>query len=145
MFKKILFPTDFSDVSEKTLQYIKELTKSGLEEVVLLHVVDIRILEASHGYLSGKGIEDYQAGKVEDAGDALKTIEEDLRAAGLTVKTRVEIGFPLQEILRVEKEENVSMIILGSHGRSNLEEMFLGSVSEKVIRKCKNPILVIKR
>ena len=66
MFKKVLFPTDFSEVSEKALRYIKELTKSGLKEVVVLHVVDIRILEASHGYLSGKDIEDYQSGKIDN-------------------------------------------------------------------------------
>ena len=145
MFEKILFPTDFSEVSEKALRYIKELTKTGLKEVVVLHVVEIGILEASHGYLSGKDIEDYQASKLKDASEALKKIGEELSGEGLIVKARVEIGFPLLEILRIEKEENVSMIVLGSHGLSNLQEMFLGSVSEKVIRKCKNPILVIRR
>ena len=145
MFRKVLFPTDFSEVSEKALRYIKELTKSGLKEVVVLHVVDIRILEASHGYLSGKDIEDYQSGKIEDACEALNRIEKELQGEGLVSKTRVEVGFPLQEILRVEKEEDVSMIVLGSHGLSNLQEIFLGSVSEKVIRRCKNPVLVIKR
>ena len=113
--------------------------------MVALHVVDIRILEASHGYLSGKDIEGYETSKLEDACEALNRLEEQLSGEGLIVKTRIEIGFPLQEILRIEKEEDVSMIVLGSHGLSNLQEMFLGSVSEKVIRKCKNPILVIKR
>jgi len=42
-------------------------------------------------------------------------------------------------------KEDISLIVIGSHGRSNLEEMLLGSVSEKVIRKCKKPVLVIKR
>ena len=54
-------------------------------------------------------------------------------------------GIPLREILRTEEEESVSVIVIGSHGRTNLEEIFLGSVSEKVIRKCKKPVLVIKR
>jgi nucleotide-binding universal stress UspA family protein len=45
----------------------------------------------------------------------------------------------------VAEEENPSVIVIGSHGKSNLEEMLLGSVSEKVVRKAKHPVLVIKR
>jgi len=45
----------------------------------------------------------------------------------------------------VEKEEDVSAIVLGSHGKSNIKEMLLGSVSEHVIRHCKKPVIVIKR
>lgn len=60
------------------------------------------------------------------------------------VISRIEVGIPLREILKVE-EEDVSVIAIGSHGKSNLQEMFLGSVSEKVARKCKKPILIIKR
>ncbi|MBI9085021.1 MAG: universal stress protein [Desulfobacterales bacterium] len=56
-----------------------------------------------------------------------------------------KILYPLKEILKVEADEQVSLVILGSHGRTNLEEVFLGSVSEKVVRRCKSPILVIKR
>jgi nucleotide-binding universal stress UspA family protein len=47
--------------------------------------------------------------------------------------------------LRVEKDEDVSAIVIGSFGVSNLQELFLGSVSEKVIRRCARPVFVIKR
>ena len=53
-------------------------------------------------------------------------------------------GMSVREILRVEEEEGISVTVIGSHGRSNLKEIFLGSVSEKVIRKSKNPVFVIK-
>ena len=52
---------------------------------------------------------------------------------------------PVREILRVVDEENASAIVIGSHGWSNLQEIFLGSVSEKIIRKNKNPVFVVKR
>jgi nucleotide-binding universal stress UspA family protein len=45
----------------------------------------------------------------------------------------------------VEDEEDVSIIVIGSHGRSNIEEIFLGSVSENVMRKSKSPVLIVKR
>ena len=75
----------------------------------------------------------------------LSKIEAELRAAGLDVKTVIEKGNPLKEILRLEKDETVSAIVIGSHGKSNLKEMLLGSVSENVIRHSKSPVLVIKR
>jgi nucleotide-binding universal stress UspA family protein len=75
----------------------------------------------------------------------MDAIERELEKNGLTVKVRVERGIPFREILRVEEEEGVSAIVIGSHGKTNLEEMLLGSVSEKVIRKSKKPVLVVKR
>jgi len=74
-----------------------------------------------------------------------KRIEKELMERGFIVKLRIETGVPLKEILKVEDEEKVSAIIIGSHGKTNLEEMLLGSVSEKVIRQSKNPVLVVKR
>ena len=58
---------------------------------------------------------------------------------------RIEKGIPFKEILRVENEEDIPLIVIGSHGKSNVEEMLLGSVSEKVIRKAKSPVFVVKR
>ena len=72
-------------------------------------------------------------------------VENELKQSGFLVKARIEVGIPLREILHVEKEEDVSAIVIGSHGKSNLQEMFLGSVSEKVARRCKKPILIVKR
>ena len=61
------------------------------------------------------------------------------------MKTVVKTGFPWREILDVEEYERPSLIVIGSHGRSNLGDMFLGSVSDRVIRKCRRPVMVIKR
>jgi nucleotide-binding universal stress UspA family protein len=47
--------------------------------------------------------------------------------------------------VKVEEDEDVSVTIIGSHGISNIQEMFLGSVAEKVIRKAKRPVFVVKR
>ena len=68
-----------------------------------------------------------------------------MKESGFDVKVRIERRIPLREILRVEEEEGVSAIIIGSHGKTNIEEMLLGSVSEKVIRRSQKPVLVVKR
>ena len=81
----------------------------------------------------------------QEAREEGQKIEASLKESRVKIKVRIETGIPLREILKVEEEEGVSAIVIGSHGKTNLEEMFLGSVSEKVIRKSKGPVLVIKR
>jgi nucleotide-binding universal stress UspA family protein len=144
MFKNILFPTDFSDVSKKALSYIKKLKDGGAETVILIHVIDQRLYQSFYEYNMVSPVSlDKEMTVLADKG--LKKIEDDLIKSGLKVKTLLQIGFPVREILKAEKEEDISVIVIGSHGKSNLEEMFLGSVSEKVVRKCKKPVFVIKR
>jgi len=72
-------------------------------------------------------------------------IKTELKTNGFNVKVRIEKGIPFRDILRIEEEEDVSVTVIGSHGKSCVQEMFLGSVSEKVIRKSNRPVLVIRR
>lgn len=145
MFQKILYPTDFSDVSQKALAYIKQLKDSGVREVLVLHVLDSRTTDVLAQHMANSDIENLLKNQQEETRRMLKEIESDLKKAGLKVTTRTIQGIPVQEILKAEKEADVSAIVIGSHGTSNLKEMFMGSVSEKVIRKCSKPVLVIKR
>jgi len=144
MFKKILYPTDFSDVSKKAIDYIKQLRKGVSEKVIVLHVFDQRSMQTIEQYASWNSLEIEQK-IMDDSKQGLNIIEDELKKSGFKVKTIIKTGVPVQEILKTEEEEDVSVIVIGSHGKSNLEEMFLGSVSEKVARRCKSPVLIIKR
>ena len=144
MFEKILFPTDFSDVSKKALGYIKQLKEVGIKEVIVLHVIDEREIDAIFQH-SAVRFEDIVRSIRADAKKDMDAVERELKKDGLTVKVRIERGIPFREILRVEEEEGISAIVIGSHGKSNIKEMLLGSVSEAVIRKSKKPVLVVKR
>jgi len=144
MFEKILYPTDFSDVSKKALKYLAQLKDAGTKEIVVLHVIDEKGIDAISRYAAGSA-EPMIREITKEANEEGKKIEKKLMQSGLNVKIRIETGVPLKEILKVEEEEKVSAIVIGSHGKTNLKEMFLGSVSEKVIRQSKKPVLVIKR
>jgi len=146
MFRKILFPTDFSEETDRAIQFIKQLREAGTKEVVLLHVIDERTINSLERYTAKYADMSLVVQDItEKALQALAPIEEELQEAGLQVKTRVEHGIPFSQILRVETDEDVSLTVIGSHGRSNITGMLLGSVSEKVIRKSKRPVIVIKR
>lgn len=146
MFKKILYPTDFSDVSFKALEYMKKLRECGSEEVLVLHVIHEQTIVTVRAYGEGTvDAEKLEKELMESAMNSMAEVEANLKKFGYKVRKMISIGFPVREILTSEEEEDISLIVIGSHGKSNLEELFLGSVSEKVIRKCKSPVLVIKR
>ncbi len=149
MFKKILYPTDFSDASKKALDYVKQLREAGAKEVIVLHVIDDRQIPGFIGPDEGAPVSGMQVEKMitlmeEDAEKETRATEAELRESGFDVRVRIEKGIPFRDILRVEEEEEVSVIVVGSHGKGVVKEILLGSVSEKVIRKSKKPVLVIK-
>lgn len=151
MFEKILYPTDFSDVSKKALEYIKSLICTGSNQVIILNVINDKRIECMTQGVAWAGkdvatfLKEVQQDLENEAYEKVKSIESELEEAGFEVKVRVERGRPHNKILEVEEEEGVSVIVLGSHGKSNLSEMLLGSVSEHVIRHSKKPVIVIKR
>ena len=143
MFKKILFPTDFSDVSQKAVKYIKQLKGAGAQEVIVLHVIDEKEL-----LVLSRVPDQYLRITTEVEREVTKemaAIESDMTAEGFRVKLKVKKGKPFAEIMKAAAEEKVSIIAIGSHGRSNVGEMLMGSVSENVIRHAKVPLLVISR
>jgi nucleotide-binding universal stress UspA family protein len=144
MFEKILYPTDFSDVAEKALRYVVQLKDAGAKEVIVLHVIDQRNIDTLDEMLT-KDTFALEKALEEESIKITSKLENDLKEKGFKVKTRIETGVPFNEILRVANEENVSAIIIGSHGKSNIAEMLLGSVSEKVVRKAIQPVMLVKR
>jgi nucleotide-binding universal stress UspA family protein len=146
MFEKILYPTDFSDVSKKALGFIKSLKDAGAKEVVVHHVIDEREIEQiSHLPYLSMDVKELERKKEEHAKEEMEAIIRELKESGFTVKTRIKKGIPFTDILKAEEEENVSVVVIGSHGKSCISEMLLGSVSEKVIRKSNKPVLVVRR
>jgi len=154
VFDKILYPTDLSDVAGKAVDYLKRLKAAGAKEIVVLNVINQRIVDTistinSVAYFhDGRYIEDPEKAiekLIEERKSRMAPIVGELEEAGFRVKMMVRLGNPRREILQVEKEEEVSAIVIGSHGRSNVAEMLIGSVSEKVIRRSTVPVLVIKR
>lgn len=144
MFEKVLYPTDFSDVAMKAFEFIKQLKNDRVKEVIILHVIDQKSLDALAIYTSKDFIK-FETDWEKNAMEQVAAMEDELKKLGFQVKVRIEREVPFREILKVEEEEDVSVIVIGSHGKSNIGEMLLGSVSEKVVRKSKKPVLIVKR
>ncbi len=134
MFKKILVPIDFSDESDRVLEYVKGLKAFGLKEITLVHVVDVgRAIVWPIPITLTNAIET----KIEERREALEN--DGFKARFLLLE-----GSPSDEVLKVVADEKYSMIVTGSHGKRLLEEILLGSVSEKISREAKIPVLLIR-
>ena len=151
MFEKILYPTDFSDVSRKAIPYIKGFKSAGAKTILLLRIIDEKKVKCiSQGAAwSSREVADYLNQTVQwlekEAAAELEPLKAELIEAGFDVQAKVEIGMPHLKIVDIAEEEDVSVIILGSHGKSNLRAALLGSVSDYVVRHAKKPVIVIKR
>jgi len=143
MFEKILYPTDFSDVAHKALDFVVSLKDAGAQEVVILHVIDKGSFDAIARYAT-KDIVEIEKNLKKRALDEIRPIEERLKRKGFTVKVMITKAVPYMGILDVEKKEKVSMIVIGSNGMSNIAEILLGSVSEKIVRRAKGPVLIVR-
>ncbi|MDV2480517.1 universal stress protein [Methanoculleus sp. Wushi-C6] len=151
MFKRILFPTDFSEPSMKVLDYIPVLREAGAREVVLVHVIDEKdvtmIASGGQGFLGT--IPDRETEAQRELREEIQHRVIDTRRAlekqGMAVTVRTPVGSPGKEVVAAADEEGASLVVLGSHGRSNLRDRLLGTVSEYVIKNARQPVLVIKR
>jgi len=138
--RKILAPTDLSELSLAGLNYALEFAQSQDAELILYYVVGI----ADHW---PRDEFDPVRGLLEDQKRWLdRFVKEKLLDLSAQVKIRqiVEIGVPYKSIVEKAAEEGVDMIIMSTHGRSGLDHMMIGSVTEKVVRRATCPVLSIR-
>lgn len=137
MFTRVLHPTDFSECADEAFQIVKHLKAAGTQEVTLLHVQDERALaQRTPEQLAQFDREDTAR---------LEKLVRALILSGFNAHFLVGRGIPFQEALKVAEEEDVGLIVLGSHGRSAIQEAFTGSTFENVARLSRRPVLVVRR
>jgi nucleotide-binding universal stress UspA family protein len=124
MFRKILYPTDWSSSAERAKQYIPVLHKVGASEIIVVHVLET----------------DFDLGIKEKLG----ALEQEFQSQGFKVSVQLLKGKPFMEINRIATEEDVSLIVMGSHGKGFMEVVFWGSVSQRVVEYSEKPVLVVK-
>jgi universal stress protein A len=132
----ILHPTDFSPRSEHAFHLACSLARDHGGRVIVLHVAEPPVV----GY--GGAITPPPEGD-------WKALEAQLRrvqapGARVPVEHRLEEGDPVAEILRVAREGNCDLIVMGTHGRTGLAHLLMGSVAERVVRKATCAVLVVK-
>ncbi len=140
--KKILCPIDHSDCSKEALKYAVSFAMKDEAKLYLLHIIDIRSFNDSLVAMSQQ-IPDEETLELLRM-KLLDCIPEDIRD-DMDVEATVIQGIPFAEIISTAKEKEIDMIVIGSHGRTGISHMMLGSVSEKVVRKAPCPVLTVRQ
>jgi len=145
-FKKILVPIDFSHFSKKALEAAVELAGCCNGKIYLLHVEeDIFHMEQIHKAntmledFCEKVHKDFVAGKKRSLEKFKSYIPKRLFAGAI-----IKEGHPFVEIVKFAKNKSMDLIIISSHGRSELRHAFLGSTADKVSRKAECAVLIVK-
>ena len=142
-YKTILVAVDFSDVSAGALLVAVDLSRRLGAQLKVVHVVQPQPvplpLEGSAIYM-----DEVQSWQLEEAEKSLATFIREKSAPGAVSVTKVRAGVAATEISQCAVEFGADLIVLGTHGRSGLKHLLMGSIAESVLRVAPVPVLCVR-
>jgi universal stress protein A len=142
---RILYATDYSKASARALDEAVNLAKQNNAELLVVHVI-----EPITPYVTG---EDYGSAELymrledtakKDAQTSMKKLTDRLQKAKLKVKSLLLRGTAPDQIVKAARSKRADMIVIGTHGRTGLSKLFMGSVAGKVISMARCPVLTVR-
>ncbi|MBF4467187.1 universal stress protein [Flavobacterium sp. LC2016-12] len=141
--KRILVPTDFSEHAEDALKVAAQIAQKNDSEIIVLHMLELPH-QMNDAILGGASIPETML-FMKKANEMLDNISSRPYLNGIPVTEIVKIDKPIHGITQVSKDYDIDLIIMGSHGSSGIDELLIGSNTEKVVRNSEIPVLVIKK
>jgi nucleotide-binding universal stress UspA family protein len=144
--KQILFPTDFSESSDEALKYASNLASDAGARLRIVHVDELLdatippIPSVEGGYFLEAA---WDTKRQDDVKSQLAKVVPTV--PNVKYDQRYLMGSPQKEILQFAGEEAVDLIVMGSHGRTGISRLLMGSVAEAVMRKASCPVLIVKQ
>jgi nucleotide-binding universal stress UspA family protein len=141
---RILVPTDFSKFSQIALVYAAAFAEKFAAELYLLHVVqDLAVFIPDMITVAPPPAPTVEQ-MTQAVHDAFDRIVKENQLDRFTIHREVREGTPFYEIIRFAQENDIDLIVMGTHGHTGLAHMLLGSVTEKVVRKAPCPVLTVR-
>ena len=155
VFEKVLVPLDGSEHSQRALETAIQITKKFRGKMILLHIYSVAVtpvIVPEPMTLTPAGVPVVTSAEISKMLEAsrevghkiLKEGEKIAESAGLRVESVLREGNTVQEIIKMAKEDQFSLIVMGARGISKIRELLMGSVSEGVIKNAPCPVLVVK-
>jgi nucleotide-binding universal stress UspA family protein len=140
-FRKILLPVDFSPHSDEATRVALELARSFDAPITMVTVFQAPVYPVPEGVIA------FPNAYAEVMAAASKRLEEkaaSARESGVQVETKVLEGVVFREIVAMARDGDFDLIVLGTHGRTGIKHVLLGSVAEKVVRKAPCAVLTVR-
>ncbi len=142
-FKRIMAAVDFSDTALTAAHRAEELARELAADLLVVHVLHepAFVMAYGNGYPSPAVAEQYQS----EMRTRLHGVAELLSDSGAKVTSRLVHGTPHEGIVSTAQNDNIDLIVMGTHGRTGVSHLLLGSVAERVVRLSKVPVLTIRK
>jgi len=142
LFQNILVATDFSEHAQRALDHAVELARMCNAAIHIVHSHALPMVYTPDGVVMGPLWN--EADVRTDLSKGLEKVVADVRARGVPeVTSQLLEGQAWQEIVKAASDGGADLIVLGTHGRSGLKHLLLGSVAEHVVRKATCPVLTV--
>lgn len=151
-FKRILCPVDFSAHSEEALRYAGIFARASLGKLFLFHAIENPLSPFYSAEIAPVLPDLYEresATRMDIFHEAIQRATEMLRnfsaqsTAGCNCHFIVECSDPGKRILEFAEEEGIELIVMGTHGRTGLKHLLMGSVAEKIVRDAPCPVVTV--
>lgn len=140
--RKILCPTDFSHHTDAALEYASTLAAESGATLYIVHVDEYRDSSAALGEASLSRATPWE---MTDRSEVRRQLEQvKPTVPHVNYEHRYLEGGPIHEIVEFAEREHIDLIIIGSHGRTGLSRLLMGSVAEGVVRRAPCPVLIVK-
>lgn len=140
--KSILYPTDFSEGSAHAIPFVADLTKHYGAKLYVVHVI-YDVARATGWYVPHISMDEmYRDIETNARKELEKCCLEELRGYK-DIEFKLLKGEPHEEILRFAEENDIDMIVMGSHSRKGLDRVIFGSTAERVVRNAQRPVLTV--
>jgi len=140
--KKILCAVDFSDYSPMVAEYANMVGGCVGAQIIVLYVAP-SLSQYVGFHVPPSSIESFVGEIVTGAEDTMNEFVKD-NFKDLNVTGKVVTGYPAEEVLAIAEDENVDMIVMGTHGRKGIDRILFGSVAEKIVKSSKVPVLTVR-
>jgi universal stress protein A len=144
--RRILVPIDFSPTSDQALHYAAALAEEFGASLKIVHVIEDRLMTGpwpAEVYLGE--LPKLREDLVKDAERRMVTCLESLTAKNIAATGEVLIGGPSHVILEQASTSAVDLIVMGTHGRTGITHLLIGSVAERIIRHAPCPVFVVRQ
>lgn len=144
-FRRIVHATDFSPASRAALAKAVELARAARAELTIVHVFASPVLDyGPEGYALADTYERMVASVRAGAQQQLDRLRRRLTRSGVRVRTLLFEGVAHDRIVRAAKSRRADVLVIGTHGRTGLARLFLGSVAARIIATASCPVLTVR-
>ncbi len=141
--RNILCPLDFSEFSAHAFAYAQSLARHYQSQLFAVHVIQ-SVFSAYPSYINPDVVDEVSRGLRSFAADEMRDFLENRAQPGVRMESHVQEGDITDTILALAQAREADLIVMGTHGRRGLDHWLLGSVTERVLRKARCPVLAVR-